>query len=314
MKVIIGSSSDIKTNIVQKALRELNLRAEVKKIRVSSQVIDQPLDKETTQQGARNRATNARKAKPDADFWIGLEGGLHDYGEGYHLVTFSCLVDQSGDEFIGEGVEVHLPENVSDEVKNGNQFGEAIRIYAKEAFQNAYANYLKAKGGLVYREKVNTVILNSNNQILLLQLINYGDTDWNTPGGGIEEGETPEEAVFRELKEELGTDKFEIIEKSKIINKYEFPDFVVVQQIKKGNQYKGQKQIQFIVRFSGTNTEIKTQDEEIRAHIWVDYRDLETYLNFPGQWENVREVIEKSSVKAIIAGKIARNYLHHQEK
>lgn len=145
-------------------------------------------------------------------------------------------------------------------------------------------------------KKVNAVILNSMNHILLLQLVNYGDTDWNTPGGGIEEGETPEEALIRELQEELGTDKFEIVEKSKIKNKYDFPDFVVVQQLKKGNKYKGQEQAQFIVSFLGEDEEIKIQEEEIRAYKWVNYEDLEAHLNFPGQWENIKRVIRKSSI------------------
>lgn len=279
---------------------------------VDSGITDQPLDKEVTLKGSKNRAQNARKIQPNADFYFGLEGGLHDYGEGYHLVTFATLIDESGNEYVGEGVEMHLPESVSEEVKKDGQFGEVIRLYAKdhdidqnlitretpfiEAIQNAYANYLKAKGDLVYRKKVNAVILNSKNHILLLQLANYSDVDWNTPGGGIEEGETPEEAIMRELQEELGTDKFEIVEKSKIKNKYNFPGFVVVQQLKKGNQYKGQEQAQFIVHFLGEDEEIKIQAEEIRAYKWVNYNDLETHLNFPGQWENIKRVIQKSSI------------------
>jgi len=249
MKIVLGSTSDKKKQILEKALQEFHLKPEIEAVEVETEITDQPLDKDTTLQGAQNRARNAKKFKPDVDFWLGLEGGLHDYGEGYHLVTCAILIDKSGNEYVGEGVEIHLPEIVSEEVKKGGWFGDAIRLFAKdheidenlitretpftEAIQNAYASYLIAKRDLVYRKKVNAVILNSKNQILLLQLVNYGDTDWNTPGGGIEEGETPEEALIRELQEELGTDKFEIVEKSEIINKYNFPDFVVVQQLKK---------------------------------------------------------------------------------
>jgi len=313
MKIILGSKSNDKKQILIKAFEELHLFPKVEKVEVDSEITDQPLDREKTLQGAKNRARNAKKLKPNADFWIGLEGGLHDYGDGYRLVTCACLIDNSGNEYAGDGVEIHLPESVSEEVKKGGWFGDAIRLFAKdheidenlitreapftEAIQNAYANYLKAEGDLVYRKKVNAVILNSKNHILLLQLVNYGDTDWNTPGGGIEEGETPEEALVRELQEELGTDKFEIVEKSIIKNKYDFPDFVVVQQLKKGNKYKGQEQAQFIVRFLGEDEEIKIQEAEIRAYKWVNYEDLESHLNFPDQWENIKKVIEKSSVK-----------------
>lgn len=312
MKIILGSNSRDKLEALETALQQLHLNLKVEGVVVDSEITDQPLDREITLKGAKNRVRNARKAKPGADFWIGLEGGLHDYGEGYHLVTYANLIYKSGNEYVGEGVEIHLPESVSEEVKAGGWFGDAIRLFAKdheidknlitrktpfiEAIQNAYANYLKAEGDLVYRKKVNAVILNSMNHILLLQLVNYGDTDWNTPGGGIEEGETPEEALIRELQEELGTDKFEIVEKSKIKNKYDFPDFVVVQQLKKGNKYKGQEQAQFIVRFLGEDEEIKIQEEEIRAYKWVNYEDLEAHLNFPGQWENIKRVIQESSI------------------
>jgi inosine/xanthosine triphosphatase len=46
-------------------------------IDVPSGVPAQPMSDAETLQGATNRATNARTASPNADFWIGLEGGIH---------------------------------------------------------------------------------------------------------------------------------------------------------------------------------------------------------------------------------------------
>jgi non-canonical (house-cleaning) NTP pyrophosphatase/8-oxo-dGTP pyrophosphatase MutT (NUDIX family) len=312
MKIILGSKSKDKLKIVKKAFQELHIKAEVEGVEADSEITNQPLDKNITLLGAKNRAINAKKLESNADFWLGMEGGLHDYGEGYHLVTFACLIDKSNNKYFGNGTEIHLPKKVSDQIKKGKQFGEIIRLYAKdhnidqnlisretpfkESLQNAYANYLAQINKLIYRNKSSAVLINKLNQYLLVQLQSYGENDWNIPGGGIEEDESPEEALLRELKEELGTDNFKILEKSKIKDKYNFPDFVIVRELKKGNKYKGQIQTQFIVQFMGNENDIKIQKEEIRKYKWVDYKDLETHLTFPGQWKNIKEVIMESKL------------------
>lgn len=54
-----------------------------------------------------------------------------------------------------------------------------------------------AKAVVIYKEKILLILRDNNPNIA------YPNT-WNTPGGGIEEGETPEEALVRELQEEIG--------------------------------------------------------------------------------------------------------------
>lgn len=49
-----------------------------------------------------------------------------------------------------------------------------------------------------------TALIIQDGNILLIHRINNGEEYWVFPGGGIEEGETPEEAVVREVKEETG--------------------------------------------------------------------------------------------------------------
>lgn len=312
MKFILGSASEVKKEILEKALQELYLKPDIEAVGADSEITDQPLDKDATLMGSKNRARNAKKGNPDADFWIGLEGGLHDYGEGYHLVTYACLLDSKENEFIGSGTEIALPQAVTQRVEKGELFGQAIREYAKshaidenlvsrevpftQAIQNAYVNYLKATGKLTYRRKASAVVVNKQNKILLLQLQSYGENDWNIPGGGREVGETAEQNIKRELAEELGTDKFEILEKSEIVNKYDFPDFVIARLIREKKQYyKGQRQTQFIVRFTGDDKDIKPQEKEIRKYKWVEYKDLQSFLRFPGQWENVERVIKSTN-------------------
>ena len=62
-----------------------------------------------------------------------------------------------------------------------------------------------------YRPCVGIMLINSNNQIFAGQRIDNHLEAWQMPQGGIDEGEDVETACFREMKEEIGTDKASII-------------------------------------------------------------------------------------------------------
>ena len=63
-----------------------------------------------------------------------------------------------------------------------------------------------------HREAVRAAVVDADHRVLLVQFRNdaTGDTWWGTPGGGIEPGEREEEALRRELREEIGLDTFDI--------------------------------------------------------------------------------------------------------
>ena len=56
-----------------------------------------------------------------------------------------------------------------------------------------------------YRKCVGMMILNSNNEILVGRRLDHPSGYWQMPQGGIDEKENPEEAVWREMIEEIGT-------------------------------------------------------------------------------------------------------------
>ena len=63
----------------------------------------------------------------------------------------------------------------------------------------------------MYRKGVSALILNKNNEFLLVNLQSFKEEYFAVPGGGIDEGETFEDAVYREIQEELGLEKDSLV-------------------------------------------------------------------------------------------------------
>ncbi len=99
-----------------------------------------------------------------------------------------------------------------------------------------------------------------------------------TPGrcrkGGIDEGEQPERAAQRELLEEIGTDRVEIIAQTDDWLTYDLPDELMGKIW--GGRYRGQKQKWFLMRFTGVDKhiDIATEHPEFRAWKWATIESL----------------------------------------
>ncbi len=150
------------------------------------------------------------------------------------------------------------------------------------------------KSNFPYRESTMGVVINDEGKFLVVNKLAYKpETEWSFPGGGIDEGESSEKALMRELEEELLSNKFEIVSKSNNPYFYEWPDEIIEKTYqKKGKYYKGQQLIQFFVKFLGDPDEIKSGDG-IRETKWVSREDLKSHLIFRDQWENADKVIKE---------------------
>lgn len=93
-------------------------------VEVDSSVPDQPMGDAETLSGAQNRAKAARERCPDADFWVGIEGGNKD--RQVEMSAFAWVVVLSKDkEGKGRSGEFVLPEKVADLVRQGVELGKA---------------------------------------------------------------------------------------------------------------------------------------------------------------------------------------------
>ncbi len=95
---------------------------------------------------------------------------------------------------------------------------------------------------------------------------------WQFPQGGINEDETPKQALLRELKEEIGTDQVEIIAEFPEWISYDFPS----SEWEKKYPYKGQNQKYFLVRLKEDAVINLELDEtpEFEDYIFVDEQEL----------------------------------------
>lgn len=107
---------------------------------------------------------------------------------------------------------------------------------------------------LPYRPGVGAVLMNRDGLVFVGRRIDTPGEAWQFPQGGIDKGEDPRAAVLRELKEEIGTDKAEIVAESRDWLVYDLPP-ALVGKVWKG-RYRGQRQKWFLLRFTGADSDI----------------------------------------------------------
>lgn len=129
-KVIVASTNPVKINIAKVGFAKMfpDLEFEVEGIAVPSEVSDQPMSEEETQQGAINRAENASMEAIDADFWVGIEGGVDEFNGSMECLAWIVVKSKDGRMGKGRSSSFLIPDKISELIKGGMEMGEADDI------------------------------------------------------------------------------------------------------------------------------------------------------------------------------------------
>jgi putative (di)nucleoside polyphosphate hydrolase len=133
-----------------------------------------------------------------------------------------------------------------------------------------------------FRPNVGIILLNQRNQVFWGKRIRTHS--WQFPQGGIKYGESPEQAMFRELQEEVGLlpEHVRLVARTRSWLKYEVPDHFIRRESR--GYYRGQKQIWFLLQLVGRDSDLDLRASthpEFDAWRWNDYWvPLEAVIEF----------------------------------
>ncbi|EEA96164.1 inosine/xanthosine triphosphatase [Pseudovibrio sp. JE062] len=142
MKVVVASQNPVKVNATLEAFRAQFPADEIDLVSASvpSGVGDQPMNDEETRQGAVQRAENALEAEADADFGVGLEGGICELHGIAYTFAWMVVISREGQVSASRSMLLPLPDKVMQLVRSGVELGHAIdEIFGTEN--------IKHKGG-----------------------------------------------------------------------------------------------------------------------------------------------------------------------
>lgn len=165
VRVVVASTNPVKIEAVRLGFVTWLTEDEiiVTGVDVPSGISNQPMTDSETYLGASNRVNSAMQALPDADFWVGIEGGVEELPDG--MAAYAWIIVRSKTRTgVARSAAFFLPKAVSELVRQGIELGEA------DDFVFSRINSKRANGaiGLLTDDRVTRTHLYSHAVLLAL--------------------------------------------------------------------------------------------------------------------------------------------------
>lgn len=127
VKIVVASANPVKRDAVESAFAS-TFPAEtltIESVEGRSRVSEQPMSDEETLHGAVNRTRHAMELAPDADFWVGIEGGVEAIGDVFMTFAWVVIRRKGGRAGQARTVTLPLPPEIRQLIEDGVELGEA---------------------------------------------------------------------------------------------------------------------------------------------------------------------------------------------
>lgn len=168
MKICVASANPVKINATKCGFETYFSDVDVQGMTVDSGVSDQPMSDAETLKGARNRAIKAQELFQEADYWVGIEGGVERGSENLSAFAWVVVLSRNGN---GESrtTTFYLPPKVSELIDSGYELGEANDMI----FKKHNSKQKSGAVGLLTQDKLTrTELYKQAVQLALIPIIN----------------------------------------------------------------------------------------------------------------------------------------------
>ncbi len=126
LQVIVGSQNPVKVGCTREAFSQaFGKVCQVEGVDAQSAIPAQPRSESETLLGAKNRASHAKILVPEADYWVGIEGGVDEDAQGMYAFAWIYVMHRSGKSGQSKTGTFYLPPQVVALIREGMELGHA---------------------------------------------------------------------------------------------------------------------------------------------------------------------------------------------